>query len=132
MEILLEELNRLDLSNARDKLIQDIEAIKKGYKLKIGNAQTKWMLSIGECNDLIQMCREAQLNNTITKNQRELLKRLEYEWKLIYPKCKEYDELVRIYNRKLSIDELKEYKLKTFKERIGKTLIENKVDYFNY
>lgn len=47
---LLLELDRNDLSNARDKLLQDIEIIKNGHSLEMGQLQTRWMAAIGECS----------------------------------------------------------------------------------
>ena len=46
------------------------------------------MTAIEECSELIQKCRNMQLNGTLTKKENELLKRLENEWKIIYPICK--------------------------------------------
>ena len=40
-----------------------------------------------------------QLNGTLTKKENELLKRLENEWKIIYPICKKYESLLPNYNR---------------------------------
>lgn len=85
---LLLEFNRNDLSDARDKLLQDIEIIKSGHSLEMGQLQTRWMTAIEECSELIQKCRNMQLNGTLTKKENELLKRLENEWKIIYPICK--------------------------------------------
>lgn len=47
---LLLELDRNDLSNARDKLLQDIEIIKSGHSLEMGQLQIRWMAAIGECS----------------------------------------------------------------------------------
>lgn len=124
---LLLEFNRNDLSNAKDKLLQDIESIKKGNKLTIGELQTRWMSAIGDCSDLLQKCRKAQLKKSLSKEQNELVKKLEDEWKMIYPICKEYESLIPLYNRKFPNN-----KLQTFKERIGKILIESKNEYFDY
>ena len=124
---LLLEFNRSDLSDARDKLLQDIEIIKSGHSLEMGQLQTRWMTAIEECSELIQKCRNMQLNGTLTKKENELLKRLENEWKMIYPICKKYESLLPNYNRNFP-----NKKLQTFKERTGKVLIENKTKYFNY
>ena len=43
---LLLEFNRNDLSDARDKLLQDIEIIKSGHSLEMGQLQTRWMTAI--------------------------------------------------------------------------------------
>ena len=68
---------------------------------------------------------EQQFDYKVEKN--ELLKRLENEWKIIYPICKKYESLLPNYNRNFP-----NKKLQTFKERTGKILIENKTKYFNY
>lgn len=61
-----------------------------------------------------------QLNGTMTKKENELLKKLEAEWKIIYPICKKYESLLPNYNRNFP-----NKKLQTFKERTGKILIED-------
>ena len=124
---LLLEFDRNDLSNARDKLLQDIETIKSGHSLEMGHLQTRWMTAIGECSELIQKYRNMQLNGTMTKKENELLKKLEAEWKIIYPICKKYESLLPSYNRNFP-----NKKLQTFKERTGKILIEDEIKYFNY
>ena len=53
---LLLEFDRNDLSNARDKLLQDIETIKSGHSLEMGHLQTRWMTAIGEYSELILIC----------------------------------------------------------------------------
>jgi len=126
MEILL-EFSREELSNAKDKLLQDIKSIQDGKNLKMGEIQTKWMNAIGECSDLIQKGRNCQLNGSLTPEEKILLKRLEEEWKVIYPICKKYESLLPLYNRRFP-----EHKLLTFKERTGKVLIESKRSCFNY
>lgn len=85
------------------------------------------MTAIKECSELIQKCRNMQLNGTVTKEENELLKRLEAEWKIVYPICKKCESLLPNYNRNFP-----NKKLQTFKERTGKILIESEIKYFNY
>ena len=85
------------------------------------------MTAIKECSELIQKCRNIQLDGTITKEENELLKRLEAEWKIVYPICKKYESLLSNYNRNFPNE-----KLQTLKERTGKILIESEIKYFNY
>ncbi len=85
------------------------------------------MTAIKECSELIQKCRNIQLDGTITKEENELLKKLGTEWKIVYPICKKYESLLSNYNRNFPNE-----KLQTFKERTGKILIESEIKYFNY
>lgn len=85
------------------------------------------MTAIKECSELIQKCRNMQLDGTITKEENELLKKLGAEWKIVYPIFKKYESLLPNYNRNFPNE-----KLRTFKERTGKILIESEIKYFNY
>lgn len=125
--ILLEKLNREDLSNAKDKLIFDINEIKNGKQMNMGALQTRWMEAIGECSEYLQKCRKAQLKGILNSEQNKKIKILEDEWKEIYRIAKEYENLLPVYNRNYPNN-----KLQTFKERTGKILIENIFEIFNY
>lgn len=68
------------------------------------------MTAIKECSELIQKCRNMQLDGTVTKEENELLKRLEAEWKIVYPICKKYESLLPNYNRNFQIKNFKHSK----------------------
>ena len=124
---LLLEFNRNDLSDARDKLLQDIETIKSGHSLEMGQLQTRWMTAIEECSELIQKCRNMQLNGTLTKKGKWIIKKTRKRMENNLSYLQKYESLLPNYNRNFP-----NKKLQTFKERTGKVLIENKTKYFNY
>ncbi|MDY4523393.1 MAG: hypothetical protein SO161_01725 [Treponema sp.] len=64
------------------------------------------MTAIKECSELIQKCRNIQLDGTITKEENELLKKLGTEWKIVYPICKKCESLLPI----IEIFQMKNFK----------------------
>lgn len=126
--MILLEFNRRDFSNAKDKLLDDIKRIKNGDSLNMGEIQTRWMSAISQCSVMIQNIRnKQQKNNYFTSEEKEMIKKLENEWKDVYKICRQYEMLLPRYNAIYQNN-----RLQTFLERTGIELTEELINYFDY